>query len=105
MVPHLPLLMCSDANLASGHCAAKQNKAFCLVLCEICVRMVVFDYSLQQPSGARQAAALLTDCRQGDFVGGSHIPDVFVFSAIKTMETFGGFQRNPKAPPICHLKF
>jgi hypothetical protein len=67
--------------------------------------MIVFNCSLEQPSGAGQAAALMTDRRQSNPVGGGHIPDAFVFSAIETTQTFRGFQRNPKAPSSCHLWF
>jgi hypothetical protein len=105
MASHLPLLVGSDAHLGLGHGQAKQDKTFRLIFREVCVRMVVFNRSIEQASSTGKATTLVTDRRQDDSVGSGYIPDVFVFSAVKVTEALRGFQRNPKAPRLCHLKF
>jgi hypothetical protein len=66
MVPHLPLLMGTDAHFASRHGAAKQNVVFCLIFCEICIGMVVFDGTFEQSSGTGETAPVVTNRRQDD---------------------------------------
>lgn len=66
--------------------------------------MIVLHSSLDEASGAGEAAALVTDCWQQDLMGCGGIPNVLGFSAIETAETLGRVERNEKPPP-CHTRF
>jgi len=110
MVPHLPLLMGTNAHFASRHGAAKQNVTFCLIFCEIGIGMIVFDGTFEQSSSTGETTPVMTNRRQYDSVDGGRVPDVFLFPAIKIAETFGGFHGDPKATPLFigmfrHLRF
>ncbi|MEA2543722.1 MAG: hypothetical protein QOH35_5088 [Acidobacteriaceae bacterium] len=105
MLSHLPLLVGENALITSRHSAAQQNIAFRLVFGEICIWVVVFDASFEQPSSAGEAAALVADCRQNNSVGRSGIPDVLIFAAINRAGAFRSFQHYPKAPLVGHHSF
>ncbi len=105
MVPHCPLLMCTDAHVASRHGAAKQNVSFRLVFCEVRVRLVVCNRTFKQPSCAGETASVMANRWQDNSVDSGRVPDVFVFAAIKSVKSFGCIQRNPIDSSPCHLRF
>jgi hypothetical protein len=105
MLSHLPLLVGENAQVTSRHGAAQQNIAFHLVFGEVCIWVVVFNASFEQPSSTGQAAALVADCRQNNSLGRSGIPDVLILAAINRAEAFRSFQHYPKAPLACHHSF
>jgi hypothetical protein len=61
MLPHLPLLMRSDAHLASRHRAAQQHIPRDLIFRKVCIRMVVFNLAFQQSSCAGKTTPLMAD--------------------------------------------
>jgi hypothetical protein len=83
MLAHFGFLVRTDADIASWHGATDQDEACCLVLGKVGIRMVVCDSAFEQQPGTGQAAALMTDRRQGESAFSRGIPDTFLSGAVE----------------------
>jgi hypothetical protein len=94
---HDPLLMGQDAKIAARFGRAEQNKPCGFIFGEkrVCPRLIYG--AAQQPSGARQASALVADRREADAIARGRIPNEFVPVALDAAFTFRRLEHNQVA--------
>jgi hypothetical protein len=92
VLSHRPLLVCEDLQVAQRLGPAEQHETGCAVVGKAGVRIGLVDGATDQPSRAREAAALVTYGWQEDAAASSGVPDIVATAALDGADTLRCFE-------------